>query len=314
LSRPFDLGVLTFAARYRDLRAPRPGWTPSLIEELIADGDSRARDLLQLALRFDRLRVGLGIRIPRTRPPKPATQPEPIEARYRALLQAVLDPERDRRPPNERTFRETASAHGWRTRKSGWPDYICLGPAWRAFVVNVLPRDKYGIIERLNLYETEALEVLRQIGIGCWVFDGEVLARYNKDEHGGDSRKPRRSHYRRRYKIGEYTKLEKLAVANGWYACRSGWPDFLCSGPDGRVMAVEVKRRTRSGTLDPLERAQTAVMAALSAKGLKCYVSDGQRLERFDIYVHGANGLRASRLEPQTMMQSDIGDDRRGRS
>jgi len=67
-------------------------------------------------------------------------------------------------------------------------------------------------------------------------------------------------------------------------------------------MAVEVKRRTRSGRLELLNRAQAAVMAALKAAGLACYVSDGDKLERFDILVHGQNESRLPGFEPRQML------------
>ena len=70
-----------------------------------------------------------------------------------------------------------------------------------------------------------------------------------------------------------------LAASRGWEVTKRGWPDFLCFGPDGKVIAVEVKPRTKDGRrLKQLKTEQRRVLDALSQLGVPCFVSDGESL------------------------------------
>lgn len=91
-------------------------------------------------------------------------------------------------------------------------------------------------------------------------------------------------------------RAAELARARGWRVTKRGWPDFMCFGPKGEVIALEVKPANRGSRnriarlksrLNRLKREQAACMAALHALGLKCYVTDGLRFEPFDPERHG---------------------------
>jgi len=77
-----------------------------------------------------------------------------------------------------------------------------------------------------------------------------------------------------------------LARRNGWEVTKRGWPDFLCF-KDGEFIAVEVKPRTVRGGHKKLKPEQVLVMRILSDHGIRCFVSDGKTLERFDAEKHG---------------------------
>jgi hypothetical protein len=81
-------------------------------------------------------------------------------------------------------------------------------------------------------------------------------------------------------------KLARLAERNGWTPTKRGWPDFLCFGPDGEVIAVEVKPRDAAGQLKRLKVDQANAMDWLQAHGIRCYVSDGDTLEKYNRAKH----------------------------
>lgn len=95
---------------------------------------------------------------------------------------------------------------------------------------------------------------------------------------------------RRAYKNVCEERFAVLAEKNGWKPSKRGWPDFLCFGPDGEVIAVEVKPRTGRGLL--LKREQAIVMDILKAAGVSCFVSDGEVLEPYDRLRHANEGKR----------------------
>ena len=97
---------------------------------------------------------------------------------------------------------------------------------------------------------------------------------------------------RRVYANGPEEGLAALAEANGWRPCKRGWPDFLCFGPDGEVIAVEVKPRLPSGRMKLLRRDQAICMDFLSSKGVRCFVSDGKALEPYDREKHASEERR----------------------
>jgi hypothetical protein len=86
-----------------------------------------------------------------------------------------------------------------------------------------------------------------------------------------------------------------LARENGWRPTKRGWPDFLCFGPNGEIIAVEVKPRLRDGRRTKrLKADQANCMDALSAVGIRCFVSDGKTLEPYDRELHrDRNGRRS---------------------
>lgn len=71
------------------------------------------------------------------------------------------------------------------------------------------------------------------------------------------------------------TAFRSCAARHGWETLKRGWPDFLLFR-DGSIAAVEVKPH---GTEPPKDE-QLAVMEALAAYGVPCYLwspSDGFR-------------------------------------
>jgi hypothetical protein len=88
--------------------------------------------------------------------------------------------------------------------------------------------------------------------------------------------------------------FEELAERNGWRPSKRGWPDFICFGPDGEVIAVEVKPRMKRwpDRMRTLKVEQVIVMTFLQAHGIRCFVSDGERLEKFDAERHGKGARR----------------------
>ena len=80
--------------------------------------------------------------------------------------------------------------------------------------------------------------------------------------------------------------FEDLARSAGWTPTKQGWPDFICTGPMGEMIAVEVKPRTGRGRLVYLKVAQARCLDWLAAHGIRCFVSDGYELERYDRRRH----------------------------
>lgn len=93
----------------------------------------------------------------------------------------------------------------------------------------------------------------------------------------------------RRYKNVCEAAFADLARANGWRVTKRGWPDFLCIGPGDEVIAVEVKPRYKRDPqrLESLRVDQTLCMVFLQSHGVRCFVSDGASLEKFDLARHG---------------------------
>ncbi|MDE2100068.1 MAG: hypothetical protein KGL39_22630, partial [Patescibacteria group bacterium] len=87
--------------------------------------------------------------------------------------------------------------------------------------------------------------------------------------------------------------FQRLAYKAGWRTTKRGWPDFLCFGPAGEVIAVEVKPRSRqTGRLGLLKREQADCMDALKVRGIRCFVSDGCTLEPYERSRHAPEWRR----------------------
>ena len=56
------------------------------------------------------------------------------------------------------------------------------------------------------------------------------------------------------------------AELNGWEVTKKGWPDFICRGPDGALMAVEVK-----GPNDQLRHEQSKMLKDLNRCGMPTF-------------------------------------------
>lgn len=56
------------------------------------------------------------------------------------------------------------------------------------------------------------------------------------------------------------------AESQGWKVAKRGWPDFMCWGPEGALMAVEVK-----GPTDQLRHDQTTMLKALNRCGVPTF-------------------------------------------
>ena len=90
---------------------------------------------------------------------------------------------------------------------------------------------------------------------------------------------------------GPEAAFEQLALRRGWRPTKRGWPDFLCFGPKGEVIAVEVKPQREKhadgeSAFRSLRADQVACMTQLTTAGIKCYVSDGVTLEPFNPWKH----------------------------
>lgn len=66
--------------------------------------------------------------------------------------------------------------------------------------------------------------------------------------------------------ISEHEFYSRM-TREGWEVVRRGWPDFACFKGD-EFIAVEVK----PGNNYYLKRSQYRLMAALAARGIKCYL------------------------------------------
>lgn len=92
--------------------------------------------------------------------------------------------------------------------------------------------------------------------------------------------------------------FQRLAHAAGWNSFKRGWPDFLCFGPAGEIIAVEVKPRSRlTGRLGLLKREQAISMDALRDHGIHCFVSDGVTLEPYERAKHAPANRRRNGSE-----------------
>ena len=100
----------------------------------------------------------------------------------------------------------------------------------------------------------------------------------------------------------------ELAVRNGWRPTKRGWPDFLCfNDATGEAIAVEVKPRTRRGSLKALKRDQVACLEFLQRHGIRCFVSDGATLEPFSADKHRRRSLRLTpRSRRRTIPSPDV--------
>ena len=80
--------------------------------------------------------------------------------------------------------------------------------------------------------------------------------------------------------------FDKMASAKGWNPTKRGWPDFLCWDDDG-PFCVEVKPQFKGGYgQKQLRKEQAATMRFLEAAGIRCYISDGVNMDRFDPKFH----------------------------
>ena len=84
--------------------------------------------------------------------------------------------------------------------------------------------------------------------------------------------------------------LAELAELNGWITTKRGWPDFLCFHKDtGEMIAIEVKPRLASGKgMKLLKVDQAKCMDYLTKHGIRCFVSDGVTLEKYDRQKHAS--------------------------
>ena len=80
----------------------------------------------------------------------------------------------------------------------------------------------------------------------------------------------------KRYKNKPEDLFAEMAREMGWSLTKRGWPDFFCVNQRGEPCVVEVKPKSLRPTHD-----QYRVMLALHRAGIKCYMSDGKKLERF---------------------------------
>lgn len=95
----------------------------------------------------------------------------------------------------------------------------------------------------------------------------------------------------RRRQNGPEASLEQIARQAGWRPTKRGWPDFICTGPGGEKIAIEVKPRTQSGRCQYLKPDQVRVLDWLRSLGVRCFVSDGVTLEPYDRGRHARPGL-----------------------
>ncbi len=66
------------------------------------------------------------------------------------------------------------------------------------------------------------------------------------------------------------SRFAERAAELGCVVHRGGWPDFLITSPDGKLIGVEVKRGS-----DSVSVRQAAMFAALESGGLNVFVWDG---------------------------------------
>lgn len=90
------------------------------------------------------------------------------------------------------------------------------------------------------------------------------------------------------YKNQPEQRFTQLAISLGWKFTKRGWPDFLCMNTNNELVCVEVKPVTSTGRLEYLKTEQVFTMNLLTALGVKCYVSDGLRLETYDCKKHAS--------------------------
>ena len=88
----------------------------------------------------------------------------------------------------------------------------------------------------------------------------------------------------------------ELAEKNGWRYSKRGWPDFLCFNDEtGEIIVVEVKPRVAEGKrTQALKAEQAACMDFFKAKGIRCFVSDGEILEPYDRQKHRETRRRST--------------------
>lgn len=94
-------------------------------------------------------------------------------------------------------------------------------------------------------------------------------------------------------------KFTELAKSKGWYFTKRGWPDFLCI-KDGELIAVEVKPTKELRLKD----SQLKAMQLFTKYGIKCYVSDGERLEDFDENKHCSK--RSEKVKQPTYTKEEL--------
>lgn len=90
-------------------------------------------------------------------------------------------------------------------------------------------------------------------------------------------------------------RFEELARSKGWYTTKRGWPDFFCVTDEDEVIAVEVKPRipkSLGGRL--IKGSQEDVFRALTAAGIRCFVSNGYEMILWE------NEGEHKRCKPQT--------------
>lgn len=93
------------------------------------------------------------------------------------------------------------------------------------------------------------------------------------------------------YLNGPEEAFTQFAQSRQWLYTKRGWPDFLCQSRNGEWFAVEVKRRLKSGRLGALRGDQIACLDWLTSLGVRCYLSDGNSLERYS-EAHRRNAPR----------------------
>lgn len=74
-----------------------------------------------------------------------------------------------------------------------------------------------------------------------------------------------------------------LAISKKWAVSKKGWPDFLCRSRSGEIFCVEVKPRRKDGKgFLALQVEQIACLDWLTSLGVRCYISDGNIMERYN--------------------------------
>lgn len=111
------------------------------------------------------------------------------------------------------------------------------------------------------------------------------------------NRKPKsRSSNLRELKNQPEESFRKLATSKGWRVTKRGWPDFLCINDKTKeIIAVEVKPRVNKSRLQYLKSEQTQTLTALSKLGMRCFVSDGITLEKFNPIKHSNGKWKADK-------------------
>lgn len=100
-------------------------------------------------------------------------------------ISAVQLPEKLKPRPSkaENAFQANMEGLGYRILKNGWPDYLVQRGDGTFFAVEVKARTKNGDLHLLTEEQALILDVLRGLGLQCFVSDGEILEPYSRVKH-----------------------------------------------------------------------------------------------------------------------------------